>query len=1223
MSLDTDVGTAPEAPYDAGVAGDEDWVEAPAWDDGEVAAQRERVRWIIDLVVVGLCVAFALWHLQPDLLLRNTTPAGGDMGAHVWGPAYLRDHLLPHGQVTGWTPDWYAGFPAYQFYMVVPSLVIVALNAGIHGLGGLIPAVVGVAFIAVAVIRRHDQRVRRLAIAGAAVALLLVGLPYGVAFKLVSVSGIATLPIAAYAFGRLAGLRFPTPAVLAVGTLPYLFYRGYTIYGGNIASTLAGEFAFSMSLSLALVYLGLVFKGLETGRYRALAAITLALTGLCHLIPAFWALGATAVVVAVRFRRSSSSGELGYGLLALAAVLAMPAALQVALSPLFDTRVTTLALIPLAFGVIVAAVALWVLSDSVRWLTPTLVVGGLLSTWWVGPFYLRQQYVNDMGWDKLPYYKADPPETIWKYLLPRATPDVDLRWAFALALVGAGLALALRLRAGIFLAVVTVGVGVAFVVVPEGRLWNGRLLPFYYLTAILLAFLGVSETMRTAMTAARAPDWTRDAHVRRTVLGIIGGIASLAAGITVLAGVAPDASPVGDLDLTWVFRLALTGVGLCILGRLWAGLGLGLASMVVGATFDELDAPLRDWIVDDQGRRAAAAYLVLVLLAVLTVAAIVRVVLARTETRRPDPPGAGAFTALATLALVAVLVGVPAGQLPFSQRLENGYAWPRFSPWKVVSTPASFVPSWARWNYTGYEGKDAYREYHDLVQTMDEVGRDEGCGRAFWEYEKELDRYGTPMALMLLPHWTDGCIGSMEGLYFESAATTPFHFLTQVELSTKPSAAQRDLPYGGFDITKGVEHLQMLGVKYYMATSANAISLARSHPDLTEIAKSGPWVIFEVADSELVTGLENEPAVVTGITDSQADWVEQPLDDSRRFGGPAIRWYNDPEQWDVPLASSGPDDWQRVRVGEHPEARPVPSVEVSNIETGDNKISFDVDQVGSPVLVKASYFPNWKASGAEGPYRVAPNLMVVVPTDNHVELTYGRTNVEWLSYALTLLGLAGLVLLIRRPVMHFSGDAPATVEAWDDDALDDEDFGEDDYGDNYDDDFDDLDEDVGTNGAHPTQPPAPSGADPDTQTRSAQEAPHPTPAPEAESESEQAEPAPEAEPPAQAESAEPAREVESAAEPVEAEPGSAVAPESAAGAESAAEPVEPATESESAPEAESAELAAEAESASEPVESEPEPAATLAEGESNAGAGAEGGESDGGAGGAERARPDS
>ncbi len=68
---------------------------------------------------------------------------------------------------------------------------------------------------------------------------------------------------------------------------------------------------------------------------------------------------------------------------------------------------------------------------------------------------------------------------------------------------------------------------------------------------------------------------------------------------------------------------------------------------------------------------------------------------------------------------------------------------------------------------------------------MDRVSSDHGCGRAFWEYESDLNRYGTTMALMLLPYFTDGCVGSMEGLYFEASSTTPFHFLTQSELSER------------------------------------------------------------------------------------------------------------------------------------------------------------------------------------------------------------------------------------------------------------------------------------------------------------------------------------------------------------------------------------------------------------------------------------------------------
>src|SRR5215211_2955436 len=250
------------------------------------------------VVAAGLVLVLAALH--PDLLVADTTPAGGDMGAHVWGPAFLRDHLLPEGRLSGWAPDWYAGFPAYQFYMVVPSLAIVALGAV---------------------------------------------LPYGVAFKLVAVSGLVALPVAAWALGRLARAPFPAPGLLAIGAVGFLFERSFTIYGGNIASTLAGEFAFSMSLALAVVFLGLVLRGLETGRLRALAAVALGLCALCHVIPFLFALVGAAVAVGLRPGRA-----------------------------------------------------------AVRWLVPVALGGVALSAFWTVPFVLRRAYLNDMGWEKVTTY---------------------------------------------------------------------------------------------------------------------------------------------------------------------------------------------------------------------------------------------------------------------------------------------------------------------------------------------------------------------------------------------------------------------------------------------------------------------------------------------------------------------------------------------------------------------------------------------------------------------------------------------------------------------------------------------------------------------------------------------------------------------------------------------------------------------------------------------------
>ena len=42
---------------------------------------------------------------------------------------YLRTVLLPEGQVLGWAPGNFAGYPFFQFYFPLPFLLIVALGA--------------------------------------------------------------------------------------------------------------------------------------------------------------------------------------------------------------------------------------------------------------------------------------------------------------------------------------------------------------------------------------------------------------------------------------------------------------------------------------------------------------------------------------------------------------------------------------------------------------------------------------------------------------------------------------------------------------------------------------------------------------------------------------------------------------------------------------------------------------------------------------------------------------------------------------------------------------------------------------------------------------------------------------------------------------------------------------------------------------------------------------
>jgi hypothetical protein len=106
------------------------------------------------------------------------------------------------------------------------------------------------------------------------------------------------------------------------------------------------------------------------------------------------------------------------------------------------------------------------------------------------------------------------------------------------------------------------------------------------------------------------------------------------------------------------------------------------------------------------------------------------------------------------------------------------------------------------------------------------------------------------MALMLLPHWTDGCIASMEGLFFEASGTTPYHFLTAAAMSrAAPRTRCASCATSNNDADVGVRHLQALGVRYVMMLATPPRRPAQkptSKPDLTHvIAESYPWNIYQ------------------------------------------------------------------------------------------------------------------------------------------------------------------------------------------------------------------------------------------------------------------------------------------------------------------------------------------------------------------------------------------
>ncbi|MGH9272349.1 MAG: hypothetical protein ACRDZ2_13865, partial [Ilumatobacteraceae bacterium] len=777
----------------------------------------------ITTVIMMNVVHFNPINASADLIFDATTPTGGDMGAHVWGPAYLRDQLLANFQLSGWSMDWYAGMPVYRFYMVVPALAIVALDTVFA---------------------------------------------YGVAFKLVAISGLVTLPLCCWAFGRLANFRYPLPELFAFAGMAFALDESFSIYGGNLKSTMAGEFSFSIALSLMILGFGLLARGMQTGKYRSWAAIVLALAAVCHgIVLIYTAIGALVIVLI----NSDSGKRLRYGL-------------TVGLGTL------------------------------------------LLSAFWVGPFLLNHEYMTDMKYGGRPEGAED---SFYDMFFP-LTPPLDILIT-SLAIIGFVACVARRHLNGTALGITGLLTLAAVYATREslpiiGLLWNPRLLPFLYFIRYLLMMVGIIEV------AGLLANLWRDGSPRR-LLGWVGGSATAGA------------------------------VGISML-------------VVLGFMYEVL-------------------------------------------------PGAGKTT-------------------------ENGksvYSWGPFR--KTPDGADAQGDGWSRYNFMGYEGRTYYPEYHDVVQTMAEIGRTNGCGRATWENNEDNGQYGTTMALMLLPHWTDGCIASMEGLFFEASGTTPYHFLTTAAMSNQSSNPVRELRYVDNDAGMGVRHLQDLGVRYTMVRTDEAKREAAEHPELELLATSGPWDIYQVADSDIVVPLDVQPVVVNG---RDGDQRERNLE----LG---TSWFQQPEEWAAMPADDGPPAWQRIDVvvdgsrvvpeirpaGEDPDTRgeqvdivvpqqpidavALPEVAVSDVQMGEQELSFRVDQVGVPVLVKVSYFPNWQVEGADGPYRIAPNMMVVVPTQQEVRLHYGRTTSDYFFYAMTIVGIGMLIFLRRKGDVRFDDVAPAGAPA--------------------------------------------------------------------------------------------------------------------------------------------------------------------------------------------------
>ncbi len=192
-----------------------------------------------------------LFVLSAGALVANTLgvaflnspnwPTGGDSASHLLYVWLYADNLLLSGNLLPWLPEIFGGLPFLSYYFPLPFIVIALLSK----LVGVAPAFKWGSFLA---------------------AMLLPGAVF-------------------VASRRWLGMSWAMALFGGLGALAFLLHEQNSIWGGNLLSTLAGEFAYSYGLCLAVLTMIAWMRAVQAGRGWIVPALLEAATGFSHGFP--------------------------------------------------------------------------------------------------------------------------------------------------------------------------------------------------------------------------------------------------------------------------------------------------------------------------------------------------------------------------------------------------------------------------------------------------------------------------------------------------------------------------------------------------------------------------------------------------------------------------------------------------------------------------------------------------------------------------------------------------------------------------------------------------------------------------------------------------------------------------------------------------------------------------------------------------------------------------
>ena len=303
------------------------------------------------------------------------------------------------------------------------------------------------------------------------------------------------------------------------------------------------------------------------------------------------------------------------------------------------------------------------------------------------------------------------------------------------------------------------------------------------------------------------------------------------------------------------------------------------------------------------------------------------------------------------------------------------------------------VENWARWNLEGYELKTTWPAYRSVADSLAGKLPDP---RVMFEHDPDNHDMGSTRTVEAMPLF--GTRPVLEGLYMESAISSAFIYQLQAEISSRPSSPLSRFPSSKGTVDAAVGHMN----EFYTDTL-----VLRSEPMKQRFLTDDRFEVLADADPFLALKLKDPESQLVDI-------ITAPLEIKTRenWMDSAFRRFRLAYPYAERQVYVSPDQqWQ--------DPQPVAGGEVQLLEMARERLVFETTAVGQPHVIRMTYNPKWMSVNGEPVFLTEPAFMLIVPRQPRVELRYAMARPDYIGIAFSLIGIAGLVIVLVVPGLSY------------------------------------------------------------------------------------------------------------------------------------------------------------------------------------------------------------